>query len=98
MIRQITLIQYKSDTPAADIEAMGEGFATLKNIVPGIRRFQFGPDLGLEQTTLDYALVIDFDSRHDWQAYREHPQHVAFANRFMSLIARVERVQYTILP
>ena len=96
MIRQITLIQYKATTASTDIEQMGRGFAELAKVVSGIRRFEFGPDLGLEDTTLDYALVIDFDTVNDWRSYREHPEHVAFANRFMPLIEKAERVQYQV--
>ena len=73
MIRQITLIKFKPDTTGAEIGALGEGFKELANVVPGIRRFEFGPDLKLESNTLDYALVIDFASVDDWKAYREHP-------------------------
>ena len=68
MIRQITLIRFKSDTVEADIREMNSGFFQLRNVVPGIKRFEFGPDLELEDATLDYALVIDFDSVNDWKS------------------------------
>ena len=96
MIRQITLIKFKPDTTGAEIGALGEGFKKLANVVPGIRRFEFGPDLKLEGNTLDYALVIDFASVDDWKAYREHPDHVAFAETALPRIERVERVQYAL--
>lgn len=96
MIRQITLIKFKPDTADAEIGALGEGFKKLANVVPGIRRFEFGPDLKLEGNTLDYALVIDFASVDDWKAYREHPDHIAFAETALPRIERVERVQYAL--
>jgi len=96
MIRQITLIRFKSDTVEADIREMNSGFLQLRNVVPGIKRFEFGPDLELEDATLDYALVIDFDSVNDWKSYRAHPDHVAFAKKCSPLIEQVERVQYRI--
>ena len=96
MIRQITLIKFKRDTSGAEIGALGEGFRKLSGVVPGIRRFEFGPDLKLESDTLDYALVIDFASVDDWKAYREHPDHIAFAEIALPRIERVERVQYAL--
>ncbi|MGI9354143.1 MAG: Dabb family protein [Rhizobiaceae bacterium] len=71
---------------AHDFAAMSEGFASLVKVVPGIKRFEFGPDIGLENTTLDYALVINFEGTDAWRAYREHPKHVAFAARCMTII------------
>ncbi len=94
MMRQITLIAFKDDFDTAELAEMETGFASLSAIVPGIRRFQYGPDMNLEETGFDYALVIDFDGPDDWRAYREHPQHVAFAQTYLPRIARVERCQY----
>ena len=96
MIRQITLIKFKRDTGGAEIGALGDGFRKLAGVVPGIRRFEFGSDLELESGTLDYALVIDFASVEDWKAYREHPDHIAFAETVLPRIERVERVQYAL--
>lgn len=96
MLRQITLIKFRDSVSAADIDAVGSGFGEISGIVDGIRRFEYGPDLGLMDGTYDYALVIDFDSEADWKAYLEHPQHVDFAQRFTPLAADAVRVQYSI--
>jgi hypothetical protein len=45
---------------------------------------------------MDYALVIDFDSRDSWTEYRLHPEHVSFAKNAMRIIERVERAQYDV--
>ena len=87
MIRQITLIRFKPEVKADQIQAMAEGFQGLVNIVPTVSRFEFGPDLNIRDDTWDYALVIDFP---------DHPTHLSFANRFMPLIDEVARVQYSV--
>ncbi len=46
--------------------------------------------MNLEETNFDYALVIDFDGPDDWRAYREHPDHLAFAKTYVPRIAQVE--------
>ncbi len=96
MLRQITLIEFKPDVTGEEIRALADGFRKLAGVVPGMDRFEFGPDLKLESTTLDYALVIDFASVDDWIAYREHADHIAFAKTALPLIERVHRVQYEV--
>jgi hypothetical protein len=39
-------------------------------------------------------LVIDFNAVDDWKAYREHPDHIAFAETAQPRIEWVTRVQY----
>jgi hypothetical protein len=46
--------------------------------------------------TFDYAMVADFDSAEDWHTYRDHPDHIAFAQRFGHLAAEAARVQYSL--
>ena len=94
VIRQITLLRFKEDMSDTDVQAMGEGLAQLVDVVPGIHRFEFGPDLGLENDTFDYALIIDFDSVDVWQSYRAHPTHVAFAEKYVPRMEDIVRVQY----
>ena len=96
MIRQITLIRFKPEVKADQIQAMAEGFQGLVNIVPTVSRFEFGPDLNIRDDTWDYALVIDFPDEEAWFSYRDHPTHLSFANRFMPLIDEVARVQYSV--
>ena len=96
MFRQITLIKLKSGITDQQLAELSSGFSKLSNIVSGIHRFDFGPDKNLEDLTMDYALVIDFESEAYWKEYRAHPDHVCFAKNAMNIIARVERVQYEV--
>jgi len=43
-----------------------------------IRRYDFGPDLGLGSSNFDMALIADFDSEDDWHSYDAHPHHQVF--------------------
>ena len=96
MIRQITLIRFKPEVKADQIQAMADGFQGLVNIVPTVSRFEFGSDLNIRDDTWDYALVIDFPDEGALFSYRDHPTHLSFANRFMPLIDEVARVQYSV--
>jgi hypothetical protein len=42
---QVTLLKFKNDTDQSSIDAISEGLKSISNIVPGITKFEFGPDL-----------------------------------------------------
>ena len=96
VLRQITLIKFKTVVSDQQIKELSVGFSKIANIVNGILQFDFGPDKNLEDTSMDYALVIDFDSQDSWKEYRSHPEHVSFAKNAMRIIERVERAQYDV--
>lgn len=96
MIRHIVLIKWTQNVTADDIQATSRGFAALGSSIPGVRDMTFGPDLCLMEGTYDFAMVADFDSVEDWQAYRDHPDHIAFATRFSGLAQQAARVQFEI--
>ena len=96
VLRQITLIKFKTGVSDQQIKELSVGFSKIANIVNVILQFDFGPDKNLEDTSMDYALVIDFDSQDSWKEYRSHPEHVSFAKNAMRIIERVERAQYDV--
>ena len=96
VLRQITLIKFKTGVSDQQIKELSVGFSKIANIVNGILQFDFGPDKNLEDKSMDYALVIDFDSQDSWKEYRSHPEHVSFAKNAMRIIERVERAQYDV--
>ena len=96
MIRQITMVKFKPEVSGDDITALGTGFAKISNVVPGIHRFEFGPNLNLMEGTWDYALVIDFEDETAMRAYAGNADHVAFAQTFVPLGEAVARVHYTV--
>ncbi len=96
MLRQITMVRFKDDAPKNVVDDIGAGFRDLVGVVPGIHRFEFGPNLALMDDTFHYALVIDFESEEAWQAYQEHPKHVDFANAFTPYIENAARAHYDV--
>lgn len=96
VLRQITLIKFKTGVSDQQIKELSVGFSKIANVVNGILQFDFGPDKNLEDKSMDYALVIDFESQDSWKEYRSHPEHVSFAKNAMRIIERVERAQYDV--
>jgi hypothetical protein len=94
MLRHIVLFKWKPDTSPEQIQETEAGFAGMRDSIKVVRSMHFGPDLDLMEGTYDYAMVADFDSEADWRSYRDHPDHIAFFQRFGHLAAGVARVQF----
>lgn len=90
---QVTLLKFKKDTDQSNIDAISEGLKSISNIVPGIIKFEFGHDLKIEKSSMDFGLIIVFENENAWAEYRSHPKHEKFAEQAMKIIEKVERVQ-----
>ena len=93
---QVTLMKFRECVGDPSIKLMCQGLQSISKIVPGIIKFEFGPDLKIENTSMDFGLIILFENQHAWEDYRSHPKHIEFANGAMKIIERVERVQMDI--
>jgi len=84
MIRHVVLFRWKEGVTADDVAEVSASLATLPALIPEIREFQFGSDLGILEGNADYAVAALFDSAADMLAYRNHPDHVAFMTQVLA--------------
>ena len=49
--------------------------ASSPGLVPEIRWFKCGPDIGVSAGNWDFAVVAEFHSMDDQTIYRDHPEH-----------------------
>lgn len=75
MIQHMTLIYFKDGTDEARRQAVLAAFQRLPELIPGVRRFRAGLDLGLLEGNAGLAVVAEFDSREDFLAYSTHTAH-----------------------
>lgn len=95
MIRNVTLVEFKPDTPAEHIERITE--ATLKLSVPGMRAITVGADAGLKEGNMSYAVVADFDDADAYHAFDTDPEHERIRRELTRpVFVRYERVQYAL--
>ena len=47
----------------------------LPGLIPEIRSFKWGPDVGVNAGSWDFAVVAEFDSIDDQTIYGDHPEH-----------------------
>lgn len=95
--RHSLMLRFTEMATGEQREAMFRALARLPATIPLIKRYEFGPDLGLGEGNPDAALVADFESEADWRAYNTHPAHQAVLNDYVLPITREAiRVQYLI--
>lgn len=94
MIRHIVLFRWTPGTSGDEVQAITDALRALPAVVPELRDYRVGPDLGLSETTWDFAVVADFDSVDDRAAYVDHPDHQAVVQRIAAVAADRVAVQY----
>lgn len=78
MIRHIVtwkLTAEDADGKAAAFDQLAEGFGALPAIISEIKTLHLGRDVGDTASNWDAALLIDFASAVDLEAYQVHPEH-----------------------
>ena len=87
MIRHVVIIRW---TPEATDEAKQRVAAELSRLpalIPSLRDYRIGTDLGLNPANFDFAVAADFDDADGYLAYRDHPEHRAIVTKFIQPIS-----------
>ena len=96
MIRHVVLLTWKDGTTPHQISAIETALARMPEVMPFIRRYEMGRDLGISGSH-DFAIVADFDNEADYRAYAEHPEHqVVLTDLLGPAVDSKARVQYAV--
>jgi hypothetical protein len=95
MIRHTVLFRWTEEATPEQKQRAADELRRLPSLVPSLRAFHLGPDLGLNQGNFDFAVAADFDDVDGYLAYRDHPEHRAIVAEFTSpIVAQRFAVQY----
>ncbi len=75
MFRHVVTFHWNSDSTPEHVQALEQALAGLPALIPGLRRYAFGPDVGINDGNGDFAVVAEFDSREDYLVYRDDEEH-----------------------
>lgn len=96
-IRHVVTFVFREGTTEEEIAAVTEGLGALPGLIPEIREYHVGPDLGLNDGNHQYAVVADFETNEDYLAYRDHPAHLAvITERIRPVLESRAAVQFLI--
>ena len=91
------MFRWSDETSDVAKQAVADGLAGLPGVIPEIRRYEFGPDLGLRDGTWDYVVVGDFDDVDGYRAYADDATHQALiADHIAPNIVERAAVQYEV--
>lgn len=75
MFRHVALFRWVPGTTDQQVQAIRVALSELPAIVPELRSYHVGLDLGIVDGNWDFAGVADFDDREGWRAYIAHEAH-----------------------
>lgn len=78
-VRHVVTLTFRDDTTTEQIDDIVLALRALPAVIPELRSYVVGPDLGRSDGNATLAIVADFDSWEGYEAYRDHPDHVAVA-------------------
>ena len=74
---------------------MATELSRLPALVPSLRAYRLGADLGVNPGNFDFAVAADFDDVDGYLAYRDHPEHRAIIAEFIQpIVAERAAVQF----
>jgi hypothetical protein len=75
MVRHVVCFRWNEGTTPGQVGEVAAALRELPGLIPEIRSFKRGPDVGVNAGGWDFAVVAEFDSIDDQTSYRDHPEH-----------------------
>ena len=95
MIRHVVLFRWTADATAEQKQRVAAELSRLPALVPSLRDYRLGANLGINPGTFDFAVAADFDDAAGYLAYRDHPEHRAIVAEFIQpIVTERAAVQY----
>lgn len=95
MFRHVVMFSFADGTTDEQKEAIRDALRRLPEIIPEVRAYRFGDDLGLRDDNFDFVLTADFDDLDGFLAYRDHPDHQKAVAEFIApTVKRRAAVQF----
>ena len=97
MFRHVVLFTWAPEATEEQKRALHEELAKMPSAVGAIRVYRFGADAGINPANFDYAVVADFDDAAGYVSYRDHPEHRALVERYVTpIVASRAAIQFEI--
>jgi stress responsive alpha/beta barrel protein len=75
VFRHVVMFRFADDTTDEQKEAMRAGLRRLSELIPEVRAYRFGDDVGLRDDNFDFGVTADFDDVDSFLVYRDNPDH-----------------------
>jgi len=97
MFHHVVVFTWLDGTTEEQVAAVAAELAKLPEEIPAIRRYEFGPDAGLDPANADFAVAAAFADAGGYLAYRDHPAHRKVVEDYISpIVDSRSRVQFEV--
>ena len=95
MIRHVVTFRWTPEATQEQRRRVAAELAGLPALVPTLRAYHLGADLGLNPGNFDFAVAADFDDAEGYLAYRDHPERRSIVAEFIQpIVTERAAVQY----
>jgi len=98
MIKHIVFIKIKGassdDVKLNDLNTLKAALDALPAQISEIKKYEVGINVSDSNSASDLALVGEFDSKDDLEAYKTHPEHLKVIDIISSIKGRTAVVDY----
>jgi len=82
MIRHVALFTWTEDMTEEMEQQFAAELRAMAATLPGLKAYNAGPDVGINEGNFDFAVVADFDDADSYAGYRDSAQHQDIIRRF----------------
>ena len=96
MIKYIALMRLKDDTPQEKLEEIEGDLKFLGKTIAEVKAWSSGKCIEslYVQAPFTFAVVADFKDAAGYEAYKKHPEHIAFGQRVRPYLQQVVGLYY----
>jgi Stress responsive A/B Barrel Domain len=95
MIRHMVMFRWAPGTTEEQKQRVATELRRLPALLPVIRAYHIGADLGLAEGNFEFGVAADFDDLEGFTTYRDNPEHSAIITEHIRpIMAERAAVQY----
>ena len=95
MIRHMVMFRWTAEATQEQKQRVAAELRRLPALLPVLRAYHVGADLGLVKGNFEFAAVADFDDLEGYQTYRDNPEHRAIIDKHITpIVAQRAATQY----
>jgi stress responsive alpha/beta barrel protein len=95
LIRHTVMFTWTDDATEAQKKRVAAELSRLPAVIPSLKAYTMGTDIGVNEGNFEFAVVADFDDLDGYLAYRDDPTHRAIIAKYIQpIIATRSAVQF----
>jgi hypothetical protein len=75
VFRHVVMFRFSPDMTDEQKQALRAGLNRMPEVIPEIRAYRFGDDVGINDGNFDFVVTADFDDAGSYLSYRDNADH-----------------------